>query len=158
MGNWIKKLVPSLFLAASILIATFFVYMSAERNLTTLENSLFQVFALSVGLIGSYLIGRESAAKNARELMKPHARSAFRRLVALYRGLSRIDGEIQESRLNLSTDQYINSCLGKLEGMVTEQIATAADALEDWNDIVPEDVQELKQKLEAANQREVGND
>ena len=81
--------------------------------------------------------------------MKPHAKSAFRRLLALYRGLSRIGGEIEVSRLNLSTDQYLNSCLGKLEGMVTEQIATAADALEDWNDIVPEEVQELKQRLES---------
>lgn len=153
-----QKLVPSLFLIASFAIAAFFVYMSSDRNLTTLENSLFQIFTLAVGLIGSYLLGRESTAKNARELMKPHARSAFRRLVALYRGLSRIGGEIQVSRLNLSADQYINSCLGKLEGMVTEQIATAADALEDWNDIVPEDVQELKQKLEALNQEGPNNE
>lgn len=148
-----QKIVPALFLTASVVIAAFFIYLSADRNLTTLESSLFQIFTLSVGLIGSYLLGKESAAKNARELMKPHARSAFRRLVALYRGLSRIDGEIQVSRLSMSTEQYINSCLGKLEGMVTEQIATAADALEDWNDIVPEDVQELKEKLESAIQR-----
>jgi predicted membrane chloride channel (bestrophin family) len=158
MGHKMQKLVPSLFLIASFAIAAFFVYMSSDRNLTTLENSLFQIFTLAVGLIGSYLLGRESTAKNARELMKPHARSAFRRLVALYRGLSRIGGEIQVSRLNLSADQYINSCLGKLEGMVTEQIATAADALEDWNDIVPEDVQELKQKLEALNQEGPNNE
>lgn len=148
-----QKIVPALFLTASVVIAAFFIYLSADRNLTTLESSLFQIFTLSVGLIGSYLLGKESAAKNARELMKPHARSAFRRLVALYRGLSRIDGEIQVSRLSMSAEQYINSCLGKLEGMVTEQIATAADALEDWNDIVPEDVQELKEKLESAIQR-----
>lgn len=147
-----QKLVPAIFIGASILIAALFVYLSADRNLTNLENTLLQMFALSVGLTGSYLLGKASAAKNARELMKPHARSAFRRLVSLYRGLSRIDNEIQVARLNLSADQYVNSCIGKLEGMVTEQKATAADALEDWNDIVPEDVQELKQKLEAANQ------
>lgn len=152
-----QKLAPSLFLIASVAIAVIFVYMSADRNLTTLENSFFQLFTLCAGLIGSYLLGKESTAKNARELMKPHARSAFRRLVALYRGLSRIYGEIEVSRINLSTDQYINSCLGKLEGMVTEQIATAADALEDWNDIFPEDVQELKQKLETVSQVEPNN-
>jgi len=147
-----------LFVAASFAIGALFIYMSTVRALTTLENSFFQMFTLSAGLIGSYFLGRESAAQNAKELMKPHARSAFRRLVALYRGLSRIDGEIQVSRLSLSTDEYLNSCLGKLEGMVTEQIATAADALEDWNDIVPEDVQELKQKLEAINQAERNDD
>lgn len=153
-----QKLLPALFLIASVVIAVFFIYLSADRSLTTLESSLFQIFTLSVGLIGSYLLGKESAAKNARELMKPHARSAFRRLVALYQGLSRIDGEIQVSRLSMSSDQYVNSCLGKLEGMVTEQIATAADALEDWNDIVPEDVQELKEKLESAIQRGASDD
>lgn len=153
-----QKLVPALFLSASVLIAAIFISLSSDRNLTTLESSLFQIFTLSVGLIGSYLLGKESAAKNARELMKPHARSAFRRLVALYQGLSRIDGEIQVSRLSMSADQYVNSCLGKLEGMVTEQIATAADALEDWNDIVPEDVQELKEKLESAIQRGASDD
>lgn len=143
------KYLPSLFVGASLVIAGVFIYTSIGRNLTTLENTLFQIFTLSAGLVGSYFLGRESAAQNARELMKPHARSAFRRLLALYRGLSRIGGEIEVSRLTLSTDQYLNSCLGKLEGMVTEQIATAADALEDWNDIVPEEVQELKQKLES---------
>lgn len=153
-----RKFLPGLFVAASFAIGALFIYMSTVRALTTLENSFFQMFTLSAGLIGSYFLGRESAAQNAKELMKPHARSAFRRLVALYRGLSRIDGEIQVSRLSLSTDEYLNSCLGKLEGMVTEQIATAADALEDWNDIVPEDVQELKQKLEAINQAERNND
>ena len=143
------KYLPFLFVGASFVIAGVFIYTSVGRNLTTLENTLFQIFTLSAGLVGSYFLGRESAAQNAKELMKPHAKSAFRRLLALYRGLSRIGGEIEVSRLNLSTDQYLNSCLGKLEGMVTEQIATAADALEDWNDIVPEEVQELKQKLES---------
>lgn len=147
-----QKLLAGFFLFASFAIAALFIYMSSERDLTTLENLFFQIFTLTVGLIGSYFLGRVNASHNARELMKPHARSAFRRLIALYRGLFRIAGEIQVSRLSLSADQYLNSCLGKLEGMVTEQIATAADALEDWNDIVPEDVQELKHKLEAINQ------
>ena len=152
------KYLPSIFLGASFVIAGAFIYTSIGRNLTTLENTFFQIFTLAAGLVGSYLLGRESATQNARELMKPHARSAFRRLVALYRGLSRIGSEIEVSRLTLSSDQYLNSCLGKLEGMVTEQIATAADALEDWNDIVPEEVQELKQKLESLDKGVSSND
>ena len=139
------------------MIAAMFIFTSSNRTLSTLENTLFQIFTLAAGLVGSYFLGRESAAANAKELMKPHARSAFRRLIALYRGLSRIDGEIQVSRLNLSSDQYLNSCLGKLEGMVTEQIATAADALEDWNDIVPEEVQELRKKF-GSDDRSGAND
>ena len=34
--------------------------------------------------------------------------------------------------------------MAKLEAIVIEQLATADDALEDWNDIVPDEVSELK--------------
>ena len=44
--------------------------------------------------------------------------------------------------------------LAKLDAIVTEQLATADDALDDWNDIVPEDVAELKQKLQSDNTTE----
>lgn len=46
------------------------------------------------------------------------------------------------------------SVLDKLESLVIEQIATANDALEDWRDIVPEDVEELRAKLVAMRTRE----
>ena len=39
----------------------------------------------------------------------------------------------------------------KLEGIVVEQLTTASDALEDWRDIVPEDVEELYQRLSFDN-------
>ena len=44
--------------------------------------------------------------------------------------------------------------LAKLEAIVTEQLSTADDAIEDWNDIVPEDVAGLKQKLQSDNTME----
>jgi hypothetical protein len=37
--------------------------------------------------------------------------------------------------------------LARLEAIVIEQLATADDALEDWRDIVPEDVKELRGRL-----------
>lgn len=153
-----RKVLPIAFVLISFAIAGAFIWLSASRNLSTLENTLLQVFTLAAGLIGSYGLGKQDSAQSARDLMKPHARSAFRRLMALYGGVSRIGAEIQASRLTLSTDQYINSCLSKLEGMVTEQIATAADALEDWNDIVPDEVQELRSRLEAYSMRETNDE
>ena len=41
-----------------------------------------------------------------------------------------------------------------LEGLVRSQLVTADDALEDWKDIVPEDVADLQQRLDAAEQSE----
>lgn len=31
--------------------------------------------------------------------------------------------------------------------MVTEQIATADDALEDWRDLIPDDVEEIMERI-----------
>ena len=143
-----KKVAGVLFLLLSLGIAALFLYIAAERDLTTLENVLFQVFALSAGVFGSYILGKESAKDLAKELIKPHARSAFRRLISLYRSLSRLAETIQLSKVSNSEHSLV---LDKLEYIVIEQIATADDALEDWRDIVPEDVEELRSKLIASN-------
>jgi hypothetical protein len=37
--------------------------------------------------------------------------------------------------------------LAKLEAIVVEQLASADDAIEEWKDIVPEDVEELDQRF-----------
>jgi hypothetical protein len=40
-----------------------------------------------------------------------------------------------------------------LEAIVAEQIWTATDALEDWRDLIPEDVEEVERRIAA---RQVG--
>lgn len=134
-------------MACAIIIAVIFVVVAAYRDLTALENVLLQVFSLGLGLIGSYVLGRESARDAAREMVKPHARSAFRRLLSLYRSLSRLAYAIQIMRSDGDIHPETTRVLDKLEGIVVEQIATADDALEDWRDIVPEDVAELRAQL-----------
>jgi hypothetical protein len=131
----------------AVVVAILFSIIASYRDLTGLENVLLQVFSLGIGLIGSYVLGRESAREAAREFVKPHARSAFRRLLSLYRSLSRLALAIQAARPINKSDPMTSSILDKLEGIVIEQIATADDALEDWRDIVPEDVQELRAQL-----------
>ena len=46
-----------------------------------------------------------------------------------------------------NSDPSHPSALDRLESIVIEQIDTVDDALEDWRDIVPEDVEELRAKL-----------
>ena len=137
-----------LFIIGSVAVSGLFLWVAAQRNLSALENVLLQIFSLGLGLTGSYILGQVSAKDGARDMMKPHARSAFRRLIALYRGLSRIDMVIKEAALSLSKDDYVLSPLERIAGMATEQIATAEDALADWEDIVPEEVQELRARLD----------
>lgn len=116
---------------------------------------MFQVFSLGTGLLGSYVFGRESATESAKDFIKPHARSAFRRLLSLYSSLSRLALAIQSARPANNSEPLNYFVLDRLESIVIEQIATANDALEDWRDIVPNDVEELIAKLVA--QRDMEN-
>ena len=142
-----------LLVLVAIVISIFVAYTTTKRTLTGLESILWQIFVFAAGLTGSFIFGRQSAREAAREIIKPHAKSAFRRLISLYRSLQRALNEIKSSQNTESHEDY-QVTLAKLDAIVTEQLAVADDALEDWNDIVPEDVEELKQKLESDNTTE----
>ena len=133
------------------------VFIAATRSMTTLENIFLQILSLLIGVGVSLFVSRQSAEKTAREIIKPHARSAFRRLVSLYESLSRASTAIQLTESSESSED-IRVTIAKLDTIVTEQLSTADDALEDWNDIVPEDVEELKQKLESKIRGGIDND
>ncbi len=145
----LKYIVPVL-IVLGILTLLGLMYIAATRPVTDLESVLLQIISLSIGGGLSFFAGRQSAREAAREIIKPHARSAFRRLISLSLSLLRSAKVIKSSRSSESHEDY-QVVLAKLEVIVTEQLATADDALEDWNDIVPEEVAELKQKLESDN-------
>ena len=139
-----------LLISLSILLVLFsLVHITTTRPLTDLENVLLQIIFLAIGSGISFFTGHRSAQETA----KPHARSAFRRLLSLYHGLSRAATAIESSQSSESDDDY-QVLLARLEEIVAYQLITADDALDDWNDIVSEDVEELKQKLRPDNTTE----
>jgi len=147
----------SLFVLLSVLISVAFLVMASTRDLTALENTLLQVFSLGLGLVGSYIMGKESAQSTAKDIIKPHARSAFRRLLSLYKSLSRLAFAIQTARSAAPGNAEAVAILDRLDAIVTEQIGTADDALEDWNDIVPEEVANLRAQLRSQPKMENSN-
>ena len=149
--KFLERWLPTVLILAAIAVAGFSAYIATQRTLSSLEGTLLQSFALIVGLVGSFIFGRRSATDAAKEIIKPHARSAFRRLMSLYESLSRVANEVAASQ---SAGVNNEVALARLEAIVIEQLATADDALEDWSDIVPEDVAELRIKL--GNRRENG--
>jgi hypothetical protein len=143
--NMIKKVkIYHWLIIACIGIAILFVVISLFKgNLTTTENILFQILMLGCGLTGSYYFGRNAAKQSAQDVIKPHAKSAFRRVLSLYYSLSRLAHKIEEYKIKYKDDsdkETTKHVLEVLENMVIEQISTADDALEDWKDIVPEEV------------------
>lgn len=139
------RILPIIMVIAAFIFVALSVFISGQRNLTSLENTLLQAVGLGLGLVGSFMFGKQSAKDAAKEIIKPHARSAFRRLISLYESLSRVGIAIENGQ---SSPESQSHTMAKLEAIVIEQLATADDALEDWNDIVPEEVSELKARLE----------
>lgn len=129
-----------------------------------LGTSLLQGITLVFGTVGSFVLGKDASAHAAREAVRPHAKSAFRRVTTLYKGLGRLKSaaEVEAQYLEghasnpdrlLSVDFALAS-LSKVELMITEQIATADDALEDWRDLAPEEVA----KIESAAKSRAGTE
>ena len=133
-----------LLVVLAIAVSAIFIVVATFRDLSALENTLLQVFSLGVGLIGSYILGQESAREAGREMMKPHARSAFRRLLSLTQSLSRLVQTMGSVRPEAKDNAQAAAIVDRLEGIVVEQIAQAADALEDWRDVLPEEFQAMK--------------
>ena len=146
----LERYAPFLLITISLIIACLFAYVATTRTLTGLESVILQFFSLLAGLIGSFFFGRQSAREAAREIIKPHARSAFRRLLSLYQSLSRV-ADVIESSQNSESPEENQATLAKLEAIVVEQLSSADDAIEDWRDIVPEDVKELDQRFSPDN-------
>ena len=140
--NNLQKFIPYLFFFISALLIVWFVDIAEKRDLTQLEIIFFQILILSTSLIGSYQIGRQTSKDIAREMIRPHARSALRRVMSLYRTLSRVAGVIADP--DPKNDALK---LTMIEGIVVEQINTADDALADWQEVIPESTEELRRKM-----------
>lgn len=148
----IKYIIPALLIFIAIAIMFIFLYISSTRTLNSLENILFQVFIFGLGVQGSYIIGKQSAKKAALEIIKPHAKASFRRVHALFLSLSRLLYAIENARE--VEGQQNNAALDMLEAIVIEQVATADDALEDWKDIVPDEVEDVLKRFNNRNNHE----
>jgi hypothetical protein len=132
-----KNPLPLVLVIIALGLSGFFVYVATFRSLTLLEGTLLQIFILVAGLGGSGWFGRQFGVNRS------HARSAFRRVLQLYKSISRLSATIQSVPASPSVDDY-KLVLARIDTGVTEQIATADDALEDWHDLVPEQVEELR--------------
>ena len=87
------------------------------------------------------MVGKNAALEAARSLIRPHALSAFRRVYNLYDSLYRLSVRIEELK-----ERGPDYRLDLVQALVDEQFTTGRDALEDWRDIVPEEVEEIERR------------
>ncbi len=143
-------------LAAAILFLPF-VLVATQRALSNLELVLLQAAATAVGVYASFASGRASVEATTNEFMRGRARTAIRRLILIYSGIGRIAGEIEHQRqMNHSgaeTDGEsgaLTAALDVIAARVSEQLATADNAIDEWRDLAPSDVEELEERARRA--------
>jgi hypothetical protein len=155
------KIVGFGLITVTLAIAT--VVVGTQPNPNKLATSLLQVMTLLFGVLTSYFYSKISASDTAREVIRPHARASIRRSVTLFRALQRQDSaltehfreleglslEAHDGRRVVDLSSVKWSIVG-LQHLVTEQLATAGDSLEDWRDIVPEEVDRIYREVEGS--------
>ena len=119
-----------------------------KRDYSSLEVFFLQVFVSFVGIVGSFFSGRQSAREAAKVIVKTHAKPAFRHLLSLRSGLSSLTFILGASQGTVSLEEY-REIIAKLDGIVRMLHLMVVDALGGWEDIVPEEVEKLQERVYA---------
>lgn len=149
-------------MAAGLLLAVVTVVVALQDPPNSLAAALIQAVAIVLTIYASIAIGRSRGELARQREVDTHATSAWRRMRNLYGALGRQRDAInvQADRLAALIDdnrvdfEQVRTSLMALEYIVTEQIATADDALEDWRALIPAEVERLEK--EARKRGQVG--
>lgn len=145
-----SKRVPGLALIAlAVFSSVLFVNKASERKLSDLENIQFQIITMSIGIAGSYLLGGVTAREAAEDIVRPHAKSAFRRVMALYASLARLHETMDKVKPTLVATPQAIAAIERFQDLVIEQINTSGNTIEDWGDLVPDEVAKVKEQSAA---------
>jgi len=150
-GEWFWMEEKSKKRLAFFLGFSFFSYILAKTllgKLTAFELIMSQLFISGAGIYVSFIRGEQSAQEAANDIIKPHARSAFRRILVLYNRLFALAQEVEKTRIENKDNQKLESELDKIRFILQDQIQTIDSSLEDWRDIVPDEVAEAEENLE----------
>jgi hypothetical protein len=144
--------------AASIGLGILTVYVGTRKTPNTFATLLLQAITIVFSTYGAYVFAKASVEGAARALVTPHARSAFRRVRNIYEALGRLLDLIDRQSANFEMTrrpgmpdtldyETVRLTMLMLESIVTEQINTVDDALEDWRDLVPDEVQQIEEQV-----------
>ncbi|MYC28588.1 MAG: hypothetical protein F4X65_00650 [Chloroflexi bacterium] len=125
-------------IGGAVVLSVGIVIVSAFRPLSTLETALWQLITLAAGLYGSYLLGQKAARESATDLLRLHARSAVRRLLAIRGSWHRLSHRIEEFQVEERDPR-----LDVIQAIVEERSTIADSAIEDWRDIAADEVDEV---------------
>jgi len=110
-------------MGAAVAVIAVVLVISVGRSLSSLEQLLFQVLILVASLLGAYLFGLYASRKSKEWALRQYARAAFRRVLTLYRSLSRL-AELLARENAEDTEGMAATTLASLRATVVEQLGT----------------------------------
>jgi hypothetical protein len=141
-----------LVILAAVALAVVTVVVGVHKPPNALATGLLQAFTFILTTLGAYIFARPAAESAAQDVIRSHARSAFRRQTGLYMGLGRLIDEI-DSQMVEEADEKVQLKLKILRAMIVEQVGMSGDALADWRDLVPDEVAKLEHPTTGNEQR-----
>ena len=135
VGLWVGWLL----VVGAIAYTTWRIGVESVRPATSAEEAVGELVALIGGIVGSFLASRST--------FRGHARSAFRRLLSMYDGF----GEIAKTAVCETPEEH-ESALERIGAIASVHYGTAWHALEDWSDLAPQQVAELRESLSRRGQ------
>ena len=126
----IRKYLPgTVGVLGAVAFALWFLYAASVRELSGLENALFQFFILGLSVGGSAWIAK--VYTSSKTVTVPHARSAVRRLYNIYIIAARARHLLDEGEIH-SADVLLE-CLTMI----------ICDAWEDWKEVIPGEIDNI---------------
>jgi hypothetical protein len=142
-----------------VVLLTLTIIVTGDEDSTGLENGLLQFIFFAVSTAVAVFLGYISAKEQAKEIVRPHGRKAVRRIVTLGTQIRSFGSVIEVERERLAhrakadgeLDQFeVEKTLEVLASQLDGQLQTIEDSIEDWRDVVPEEVAALEQRAREA--------
>jgi len=150
-ARWYLERIGAIFALAALLIFT--LNVTGKDDATNTETALWTFILFAVGIGVSFYFGKKSTAEAARDIVRPQAKAAARRLVTLGAGLAAIKAVLDRHRsaARITADdaggdvpvEDFNLAYESIEIHIDLQKQMVVDALEDWRHFDPEIATEL---------------
>lgn len=132
------------------------VVVTGNEHASELSKGLLQFifFAAASGL--AIDLGRQSLKQGTADVLKPHGLKAVRRIFRLGQAIGSFSGAIATQRelmqrrgeeQNGNVEIFeVEGAFATLESYVTAQLGIVEDAIEDWRDVVPSEVEAIEER------------
>ena len=130
------------------------IFVTSRKDTTNMESGLWTFILFAIGLGATYYFGRKSVKEAAADVVRPHAKSAGRRIITLGKGIGLFRAAMHEQHLAAKSTAAKNDgqvpiasidlAYATLELQLEQQELIVIDALEDWREFDPDIENELK--------------